>query len=59
MNQQVIASPDGDVLRVPGALPRSVHGKKAERARGVPDELDELEEQGLVTLADKGYQGSE
>jgi hypothetical protein len=56
MNQQVIASPDGDVLRVPGALPRSVHGKKAERARGV---LDELEEQGLVTLADKGYQGSE
>jgi hypothetical protein len=56
MNLQVIASPDGDVLWVSGALPGSVHDKKAEWAWGV---LDELEEQGLVTLADKGYQGSE
>jgi hypothetical protein len=55
MNLQVIASPDGDVLWVSGALPGSVHDKKAEWARGV---LRELEEQGLVTLADKGYQGS-
>jgi DDE superfamily endonuclease/Helix-turn-helix of DDE superfamily endonuclease len=56
MNLQVIASPDGDVLWVSGALPGSVHDKKAEWVWGV---LGELEEQGLVTLADKGYQGSE
>ena len=55
MNLQVIASPDGDVLWVSGALPGSVHDKKAEWVWGV---LDELEEQGMVTLADKGYQGS-
>src|ERR1700751_2308796 len=56
MNLQVIASPGGDVLWVSGALPGSVHDKKAERIWGV---LDELEKAGLVTLADKGYQGSE
>jgi hypothetical protein len=56
MNLQVIASPDGDVLWVSGPLPGSVHDKKAEWVWGV---LDELEKQGLVTLADKGYQGSE
>jgi hypothetical protein len=39
----------------PGALPGSVHDKKAEWIRGV---LRELEAAGLVTLADKGYQGS-
>jgi hypothetical protein len=55
MNLQVIASPDGDILWVSGALPGSVHDKKAEWIWGV---LDELERQGLVTLADKGYQGS-
>ena len=55
MNLQVIASPDGDVLWVSGALPGSVHDKKAEWMRGV---LAELEAAGLVTLADKGYQGS-
>jgi len=55
MNLQVIASPDGDILWVSGALPGSVHDKKAEWIWGV---LDELEKQGLVTLADKGYQGS-
>jgi hypothetical protein len=55
MNLQVIASPDGDVLRVSGTLPGSVHDKKAEWTRGVPDEL---EKQGPVVLADKGYQGS-
>jgi hypothetical protein len=38
-----------------GALPGSVRDKKAEWAWGV---LDELEAAGLVTLADKGYQGS-
>ena len=36
-------------------LPGSVHDKKAEWTWGV---LDELEAAGLVTLADKGYQGS-
>jgi len=55
MNLQVIASPDGDILWVSGALPGSVHDKKAEWIWGV---LDELERQGLVVLADKGYQGS-
>ena len=55
MNLQVIASPDGDVLWVSGALPGSVHDKKAEWIWGV---LAELEAAGLVTLADKGYQGS-
>jgi len=55
MNLQVIASPDGDILRVSGALPGSVHDKNAERVWGI---LAELEAAGLVTLADKGYQGS-
>jgi hypothetical protein len=55
MNLQVIASPNGEVLWVCGALPGSVHDKKAGWIWGV---LDELEKVGLVTLADKGYQGS-
>jgi hypothetical protein len=55
MNLQVIASPSGDILWVSGALPGSVHDKKAEWIWGV---LAELEAAGLVTLADKGYQGS-
>jgi hypothetical protein len=55
MNLQVIASPGGDILWVSGALPGSVHDKNAEWIRGI---LAELEAAGLVTLADKGYQGS-
>ena len=55
MNLQVIASPDGGVLWVSGALPGSVHDKKAEWIWGV---LDEPEKAGLVALADNGYQGS-
>ena len=55
MNLQVIASPAGDILWISGALPGSVHDKKAEWIWGVPDELEAA---GLVTLADKGYQGS-
>ena len=55
MNLQVIASPDGSILWVSGALPGSVHDKNAEWIWGV---LAELEAAGLVTLADKGYQGS-
>jgi Helix-turn-helix of DDE superfamily endonuclease/DDE superfamily endonuclease len=49
MNLQVIASPGGGILWVSGALPGSVHDKKAEWIWGV---LDELERQDLVTLAD-------
>jgi DDE superfamily endonuclease len=55
MNLQVIAGPGGDILWVSGALPGSVHDKNAEWIWGV---LAELEAAGLVTLADKGYQGS-
>jgi hypothetical protein len=55
MNLQVIASPHGDLLWVSGALPGSVHDKKAEWIWGV---LAELEAAGVVTLADKGYQGT-
>jgi hypothetical protein len=55
MNLQVIASPDGDLLWVSGALPGSVHDKKAEWIWGV---IAELEKAGIITLADKGYQGS-
>jgi DDE superfamily endonuclease len=40
---------------VSGALPGSVHDKKAEWIWGV---LAELEAAGLITLAGKGYQGS-
>src|SRR6266542_1910706 len=55
MNLQVIASPSEDILWVSGALPGSVHDKKAEWIWGV---LAGLEAAGLVVLADKGYQGS-
>ena len=55
MNLQVISSPSGDILWVPGALPGSVHDKKAEWIWGV---LRELQAAGLVTLADTGYLGS-
>jgi hypothetical protein len=55
MNLQVIASSGGDIVWVSGALPGSVHDKKAEWIWGV---LAELEAAGLVTLADKGYQGA-
>jgi hypothetical protein len=55
MNLQVIASPSGSILWVSGALPGSVHDKRAEWVWGV---LHEIEAAGLVTLADKGHQGS-
>ncbi len=55
MNLPVIASPDGDILWMSGALRGSVHDKRAEWIWGA---LAELEAAGLVTLADKGYQGS-
>jgi DDE superfamily endonuclease/Helix-turn-helix of DDE superfamily endonuclease len=40
MNLQVIASPDGDIAWVSGALPGAVHDKKAEWIRGVLAELE-------------------
>jgi len=49
MTLQVIASPAGDIVWVSGALPGSVHDKKAEWIWGV---LAELEAADLVTLAD-------
>src|SRR5258708_2386607 len=55
MNLQVIASPDGDIVWVSGALPGSVHDKKAEWIWGV---LAELDAAGLIVLADNGYQGA-
>ena len=55
MNLQVIASPDGDILWGSGALPGSVHDKKAEWIWGI---IAELEAAGLIVLADKGYQGA-
>ena len=55
MNLQVISSPEGDILWVSGALPGSVHDKRAEWIWGVHDELEAA---GLIVLADKGYQGA-
>jgi len=55
MNLQVIASPNGDLIWVSGALPGSVHDKKAAWIWGIEPELAAA---GLVTLADKGYQGA-
>ena len=55
MNLQVIASPTGDIVWVSGPLPGAVHDTKAAWIWGV---LRELEASGLVTLADKGYQGA-
>src|SRR5580692_3508361 len=55
MNLQVIASPDGGIVWVSGALPGSVHDKKAEWIWGV---LAALDAAGLVVLADKGYQAA-
>jgi hypothetical protein len=56
MNLQVISSPRGDVLWVSGPLPGAVHDLTAARIRGI---LHELAAAGLITLADKGYQGAE
>ena len=55
MNLQVIASPDGDILWVSGALPGSVHDKKAEWTWA---SSTSSRPRALVVLADKGYQGA-
>jgi len=54
MNVQVIATPDGDIVWVSGALPGSVHDAKAAWIWQI---MRELEDSGLIVLADKGYQG--
>jgi hypothetical protein len=54
MNLQVIASPDGTILWVSGALPGSIHDTAAARIWNI---LAALAETGLVALGDKGYHG--
>ncbi|WP_433445131.1 transposase family protein [Nonomuraea sp. CA-141351] len=56
MNVQVIASPDGTILWTSGALPGKAHDLSAARIWGI---LRELEKAGIITLADKAYQGAE
>jgi len=56
MNVQVIATPDGTILWTSGALPGKSHDLTAARIWAI---LRELERAGIVTLADKAYQGAE
>ena len=56
MNLQVIASPDGDIVWVSGALPGAVHDLTAARIWGI---IAELAACGLVVLGDKGYIGED
>ncbi|SNT64701.1 Helix-turn-helix of DDE superfamily endonuclease [Streptosporangium subroseum] len=56
MNVQVIASPDGTILWTSGALPGNTHDLSAARIWGI---LRQLERAGIITLADKAYQGAE
>ncbi|GGT47954.1 transposase family protein [Nonomuraea spiralis] len=55
MNIQVIASPDGTILWTSGALPGKAHDLSAARIWGI---LRALERAGIITLADKAYQGA-
>jgi hypothetical protein len=55
MNLQVIAGPDGAIVWVSGPLPGSVHDIRAARIWGI---VRELEDAGLLVLADKGYIGA-
>jgi DDE superfamily endonuclease len=55
MNLQVIASPEGEILWVSGALPGAVHDLTAARIWGI---VRELATAGLIVLADKGYIGA-
>ena len=54
MNLQVIASPGGDIVWVPGPLPGAVHGLTPARIWGI---IRDLAASGLVPLGDKGYIG--
>ncbi len=55
MNVQVIARPDGTILWTSGSLPGKVHDLTAARVWGIPRELEKA---GILTLADKAYQGA-
>ena len=56
MNVQVIASPNGTIPWTSGALPGKAHDLSAARIWGI---LRALEAAGIITLADKAYQGAE
>jgi hypothetical protein len=56
MNVQVIAGPDGTIVWTSGALPGKAHDLTAARIWGI---LRALDQAGIITLADKGYQGAE
>ena len=56
MNVQVVAGPDGTIVWTLGAMPGKVHDLTAARVWGI---LRELEKTGILTLADKAYQGAE
>ncbi|MFC4906878.1 transposase family protein [Actinomadura gamaensis] len=56
MNIQVIAGPDGTIVWTSGAMPGRTHDLTAARVWGI---LREPAEAGIITLADKGYQGAE
>ncbi|MFC6086815.1 transposase family protein [Sphaerisporangium aureirubrum] len=55
MNVQVIAGPDGRIVWTSGAMPGKTCNLTAARAWGI---LRELDNAGILTLADKGYQGA-
>lgn len=55
MNLQVIATLEGTLIWVSGALPGNVHDLRAARIWGIPRALARA---GLLTLADKGYLGA-
>lgn len=55
VNVQVIAAPDGAILWTSGAMPGKTHDLTAARVWGI---LRELDRTGILTLADKAYQGS-
>ncbi|MFI9433241.1 transposase family protein [Streptosporangium sp. NPDC052375] len=56
MNVPIIATPDGTILWTSGALPGRTHDLTAARIWGI---LRALEKAGIITLADKAYQGAE
>ncbi|GAA3831989.1 hypothetical protein GCM10022226_61430 [Sphaerisporangium flaviroseum] len=56
MNVQVIASPDGTIPWTSRALPGTAHDLSAARIWGIPRALERA---GIITLADKAYQGAE
>jgi hypothetical protein len=55
MNVQVIAGPDGTIVWTSGALPGKTHDLTAARIWGI---LRALDQAGIITLADKAYQGA-